>query len=460
MSQVNLKLKCVTESELYKKLGDVGLQATVNKTATHAAPLLSRVQDYMPLYTFHNERHILNIIGWMDWLTEPIRESMSPLEAALCLLSAYTHDLGMALSREQHQELVGGNDRDFERFRHGHQEASAQIDRLYCEGKRPAAQVIENHLITGYLRGTHSDQRAHRMKEQLNEIVEVSGDSNLFNYGSFDFRFQLELISISHNQKVDWLRKQLTSGLTTEEGDVETNFVLPSLVLRLADIMDFDASRTPEILFRHLGLEDNVGDLELDQCAFVAKSIEESRREWRKHLAVSGIDCDADRNAVTYQATQCPHPATHKTILTFVDLINSEVQNAQTELLDRIRPREGIKGLRLPEVKADVQPKNGTYIYKDWSFQIDQEAIMNLLMGESLYGDPSLCIRELLQNALDAVELRDLRHQFSREKREQRTPGRFFDADGRPQEFAVTLTWATIRRANVGGSRFPTMASA
>ena len=37
---------------------------------------------------------------------------------------------------------------------------------------------------------------------------------------------------------------------------------------------------------------------------------------------------------------------------------------------------------------------------------------MNLLMGEALYGDPELCIRELLQNALDAVELRDLRLQL------------------------------------------------
>ncbi len=30
-------------------------------------------------------------------------------------------------------------------------------------------------------------------------------------------------------------------------------------------------------------------------------------------------------------------------------------------------------------------------------------------MGESLYGDPGLCIRELLQNALDSLALRELR---------------------------------------------------
>ena len=33
-------------------------------------------------------------------------------------------------------------------------------------------------------------------------------------------------------------------------------------------------------------------------------------------------------------------------------------------------------------------------------------------MGVNLYTDPSLCIRELLQNALDAVQLRENRLQY------------------------------------------------
>lgn len=55
--------------------------------------LLKTTRDYMPLYTFHDARHILNIVGWMDWLVED-EEKLAPLEAALCLLSACTHDLG------------------------------------------------------------------------------------------------------------------------------------------------------------------------------------------------------------------------------------------------------------------------------------------------------------------------------------------------------------------------------
>ena len=63
-------------------------------------------------------------------------------------------------------------------------------------------------------------------------------------------------------------------------------------------------------------------------------------------------------------------------------------------------------------------------------------------MGESLYGDPSLCIRELLQNALDALEVRDLRLKMlatGGEPYEPVDPPRF--VDGKPQELRVTLTW-------------------
>ena len=42
-------------------------------------------------------------------------------------------------------------------------------------------------------------------------------------------------------------------------------------------------------------------------------------------------------------------------------------------------------------------------------------------MGESLYGDPGLCIRELLQNALDALELLELRLKM-KQKGEAREP--------------------------------------
>ncbi len=65
-------------------------------------------------------------------------------------------------------------------------------------------------------------------------------------------------------------------------------------------------------------------------------------------------------------------------------------------------------------------------------------------MGESLYGDPGLCIRELLQNAL---ELRELRLKMKQKGEphepvdgELIRPGWVREPDGREEELRVTLS--------------------
>jgi hypothetical protein len=71
------------------------LVSTVTSVAKQAADVLKTVVRDMPLYTLHDERHVLNVIGWMESLLQPntIAEGLSHFECALCILAAYTHDL-------------------------------------------------------------------------------------------------------------------------------------------------------------------------------------------------------------------------------------------------------------------------------------------------------------------------------------------------------------------------------
>ena len=266
-------------------------------------------------------------------------------------------------------------------------------------------------------------------------------------------KHELVLIAASHNQPVDWLRERLRSAGAFHRlvGHGErVNFAFPGLLLRLADIMDFDSSRTPSILYRHLGLDEDLG---LDLTV--------SRNEWNKHLAITGIERKLidGQPTVVYAASDCPHPVVEKSIRTFVGWIGEELRGVREELA-RQRRDPDLGGERfelvLPAVKAEIEPrkKDGrpTYLFEDIQFRLDQDEILQLLTGENLYGDPSLCIRELLQNALDACELRDLRLQM-RAKGETRmepvdgTPipdrrGWFRDsATGQEQRLEVRLTW-------------------
>lgn len=56
--------------------------------------------------------------------------------------------------------------------------------------------------------------------------------------------------------------------------------------------------------------------------------------------------------------------------------------------------------------RSRIEPKNNGYIYHDLEFSLSRDEIVKLLMTESLYKSPSLCIRELLQNSLDALRHR------------------------------------------------------
>ena len=59
----------------------------VARTAGAAAVLLDSVAQNMPLYTLHNERHILNVIGWMERLLGEDDCSNARRLSARCALS-------------------------------------------------------------------------------------------------------------------------------------------------------------------------------------------------------------------------------------------------------------------------------------------------------------------------------------------------------------------------------------
>ena len=289
-------------------------------------------------------------------------------------------------------------------------------------------------------------------------IKQETGDANLFKYGvgGKDFQRELALIGISHGRGAPWLRRELIEGGAEDRfsqpvGTGETaNLAFPGLLLRLADLMDFDASRAPRILFKHFGIEND-------------KSI----LEWSKHLSIVGWRLDVDpegrRQPDLLYSAECEHPVHEKAIREFTMWIDAELSTVRIELDAQRRQLPAADrdryNLHLPsQTRLDIQPVRDPvtdepkYVYHDLQFRLDQDEIQQLLMGESLYGDPGLCIRELLQNALDALELRELRLKM-KQKGEAREPvdgfihptkkGWIINADGQDEELRVTVDWGT-----------------
>ncbi|WP_169800811.1 metallophosphoesterase [Archangium gephyra] len=111
-----------------------------------------------------------------------------------------------------------------------------------------------------------------------------------------------------------------------------------------------------------------------------------------------------------------------------IDFVLKELVARADEVLAQVRHKAaGNTGETLAPLRrlpsrmsaAEVQPasdEHGSLLYRPRHvrFRLDHDRIRELLMGEQLYRDPTLALRELYQNALDACRYRRARQEFLR----------------------------------------------
>ncbi len=428
------------------------LVANVELVAQRAEWISGQVIRRLPQYTLHDGTHLLNVLSIMEALLSAATvEKLTPLECALCILAAFTHDLGMVWTDEDVARYLdapgSAENQEWLRHRDGYQEELRQIERWKQRESaardandtteevqaRSRVNYLEGHLLAEFIRKKHTGDTG-PILHWFKRLEDDAGNASLFRYGSFDFKRLLAQLAISHGQSIGWLREALVGSDQPDRfhrlaGGESVNFAFPGLLLRLADIMDFDISRAPTILFRHFGIENAVSIL-----------------EWEKHMAISGWALNQQR--LLYEAGECRHPIYEKAIRSFTRWIEEEIKSVREELMWQNRAigqPESHYQLNLPElVQTRVTAANDAdgrpvYQYRELQFQLDQHEIQNLLMGESLYEDPTLCLRELLQNSLDALQLRDIRNQVLAKDPEARLD--WSDPLPAGEHYHVEVTW-------------------
>ncbi|RYJ30797.1 chaperone protein [Streptomyces sp. L-9-10] len=234
---------------------------------------------------------------------------------------------------------------------------------------------------------------------------------------------------------------------TRDEHEVRESLV--ASLAKAAQAFAVDAVDLPEILVEHIGISDSVdlGDL--------LTTIRGS--DWR----TSGLG--RSLNAV------CGHPA--------VQIALREHARRVDGLLRDINRTSALAPLRSlpPYADADRVRLGGntpTHLADGIRFQLAEDRVQELLMGEELYGERELAIRELYQNALDAVRYRDRRTEYLRRTREADRTGEMptrwdgliefvqkADAQGRPylecRDNGVGMGLDELRDVfSQGGARF------
>ncbi len=194
---------------------------------------------------------------------------------------------------------------------------------MRSENEYARAQLLEDYIVTEYIRTTHSSRARKIISDYwAGKIV----------YQDTDLTEDLAAICLSHNESYTYLLNMESLKICDQDTYLCIPFV--ATLLRLADIMDFDPKRTPQVLFSHLAVKNPV-----------------SLNEWKKHQSINAWTISSKK--LVFSA-QCEHPAIEASILSFCDQIDSELRNG-TVILSNLSD-EGI-GADLEAYKIPLPPQ-------------------------------------------------------------------------------------------------------
>lgn len=207
---------------------------------------------------------------------------------------------------------------------------------------------------------------------------------------------------------------------TKLEQHVREIFVLHILVL--AAQLAIDIAALPDLILENILIADAVSPSEL------ATSL--SNSEW--------LPVGRDR----VLKARCTHPAIDLALRNHVDRANEVLQRIQQKSAQREHRLELAANLPTNLLATDIASSENagpqSYLTPHIRLRLSDKKVRDLLMGERLYGDKVLAIREMYQNALDACRYRSARQEAA--ERQGQAPSQWrgsitfrqgVDADGR-----------------------------
>jgi molecular chaperone HtpG len=400
------------KSKLYLRLSEL---CKNDPSGSHIISLVDDACDYsyqktktiirhMGEFTIHDSEHSFRVLNLMARLIpSETLEKISIPEILLLVLTAFFHDIGMAPSEKEVRALLKEWEEDeptvwettefnkFKRFCDARPDISREIVRLHNAGNSPKANILEKFLVSEYTRLTHAIR--------ARSIIDGEWKGKI-KYRDIDLTVEFAQLCLSHSQDALSLLDMDTSLVCGP--DVYACLPFVGVILRIADILDFDAKRTPEVLFSHLSVRNPV-----------------SLKEWMKHRSIEAWEIS--NRIIRFQA-RCEHPAIEAAIREFCDIIDSELiscNSVLSTLYDQYRQPfpDYYKFSFPPKIdRSKIGPKldiNGkpAYKYQNTQFKLSKRQVVDLLMGTKLYGNPEVALRELIQNSLDACSVRQAMEQ-------------------------------------------------
>lgn len=312
-----------------------------------------KIAEYFPAvdtrfreFTRHDESHIRALENILDWLVpNDVWEKLTDSEILCLLTGLWAHDAGMGASDEEIRDLcdTGGLEKP--------------------DGSTAAMWFLRDHhpeisrRLVNRIYSELSD-------ETLSALGTVAGD-----------------IARSHGYAD---LENLPSRLPFGHSGAYVRPAYLGILLRLADILHCTSDRAPMSLFKARAIKDPI-----------------SVDHWKQHQATLGVGPDAEGGTVLINIT-ANDVTSFSWATRYADWIQEELDYSAAVIAKQNLAATGLNVRALRVRRVATVP----FVDKVIRIEVDTPAAVNMLVGRQLYDDPSVAVRELIQNAIDAISLR------------------------------------------------------
>ncbi|MCK9769757.1 HD domain-containing protein [Pseudomonas syringae] len=365
--------------------------------------LLNEVQrfGFFNEYTNHNFDHVESMLNMANWIIpDQTKSALQPADYLLLTLSIYFHDLGLLISIAEYERR--GQNQEFQAYLRELKQNSTN-DEYSAKLSMLSDEMRDKVNYQEFVRRTHGA----RVKEWILGKDRSDGSSieikNAIQglIGKLDIIVRRDLALICESHTIDDISDTQKYKVSMPYGNspAETaNLQYIAVILRTVDLLQITKGRAPSILYKIINPQDPVSQLEWQKQEAV-----------RTVRAAPGIDRDGNASATALSDTIQIHALFEKSdgffgLTSYIAYARSQLLACQEAL------KQTAKSIPNPPLFPwkhidDTGVEAEGFLTKAFGFKLDQQKILDLLTGHTLYNDSNVVIRELTQNALDAVRL-------------------------------------------------------
>ncbi|MEL7965121.1 ATP-binding protein [Vreelandella neptunia] len=398
--------------------------AVLSSVHSFYAWLCDNKTPFFPEYTDHSLVHLNEVLFSADSIiSDSSWSQITPEDAAALIISVLLHDCAMHLSEDGFYQLIAG---DYPNLKSNYVAFNYRWETLWLDfmseakrfdgnklfqlfgDDRPVRNIPENkidltmrdRLLIGEFLRRHHARLAHEISLSG---VPGSGVDRLKLIG-FDEKY-LDLfgfIARSHNMDLRESVDFLDFSKRRVHYNVHVPFVM--LLLRIADFIQIHSERAPNNLLKIKGLLSPI-----------------SRGEWGKHNSIEDINNASEDPEALYVEANPQSAYDFEGLKRLFTDIQKELDKSWAVLGEVYGRVEGLSllGIKIRRIRSNlddvnkfIEKKQPSYIPKLLKMKTADSEMMELLIAPLYGNDPSIGIRELVQNSVDAcLELKDLEDQ-------------------------------------------------